>query len=405
MTHVHCPECGFQNPEAANYCAKCGALLPHEDSGGHTTMTFPVEELADDDGAPLEELPVEGTALVVRAGGGRQGETFPLDGDRIEIGRSPQAVVFLDDVTVSRTHAVLTRDAAGYSIEDSDSPERHLREPAPRREGDPRERRRGADRQVPAHLPGSLMATVSPESKERRLTIGAMRERLSDEFPDISISKIRYLEGQGLLAPRRTRSGYRLYSDEDVERLRTILRLQRDEFLPLRVIRDELASPGAKRRSRRRSADALLTMREPSIDLRTLCQRSGAEAAFVRELEEYGILEPLDEDGEPRYPGARRRRRRSLHAPRALRDRAEEPAKHPKRRLVRGGPPGADRLAGSPFAEPGAPPRGARRPRGPRLGLAGALAAPLLARPSVARLGAFRGPVRPSSASAPRIGA
>ena len=121
MTHVHCPECGFQNPEAANYCAKCGALLPREESGGHTTMTFPVEELADDDGAPLEELPVEGTALVVRAGGGRQGETFPLDGDRVEIGRSPQAVVFLDDVTVSRTHAILTRDAAGYSIEDSDS--------------------------------------------------------------------------------------------------------------------------------------------------------------------------------------------------------------------------------------------------------------------------------------------
>jgi len=84
-------------------------------------MTFPVEELADEDGAPLEELPIEGTALVVRAGGGRQGETFPLDGDRIEIGRSPQAVVFLDDVTVSRTHAILTRDNAGYSIEDSDS--------------------------------------------------------------------------------------------------------------------------------------------------------------------------------------------------------------------------------------------------------------------------------------------
>jgi len=146
------------------------------------------------------------------------------------------------------------------------------------------------------------MATVSPESKERRLTIGAIRARLSDEFPDISISKIRYLEGQGLLVPRRTRSGYRLYSDEDVERLRTILRLQRDEFLPLRVIRDELASPGAKRRSRRRSADGLLTMREPSIDLRTLCQRSGAEAGFVRELEEYGILEPLEEDGELRYP-------------------------------------------------------------------------------------------------------
>jgi DNA-binding transcriptional MerR regulator len=147
------------------------------------------------------------------------------------------------------------------------------------------------------------LATTAPDSRERRLTIGAIRERLRDEFPDISISKIRYLEGQGLLAPRRTQSGYRLYSDDDVERLRTILRLQRDEFLPLRVIREELASPGAKRRGgRRRSADDLLTVREPEIDLRTLCERSGADPGFVRELEEYGILEPSLEDGERRYP-------------------------------------------------------------------------------------------------------
>jgi DNA-binding transcriptional MerR regulator len=146
------------------------------------------------------------------------------------------------------------------------------------------------------------MATAVPDSKERRLTIGAVRERLADEFPDISISKIRYLEGQGLLVPRRTRSGYRLYSDDDVERLRTILRLQRDEFLPLRVIREELSAPGAKRRSRKRSADGLLNVREPEIDLRTLCERSGADPAFVRELEEYGILEPSTADGERRYP-------------------------------------------------------------------------------------------------------
>ncbi|MDQ3859069.1 MAG: MerR family transcriptional regulator [Actinomycetota bacterium] len=146
------------------------------------------------------------------------------------------------------------------------------------------------------------MAVAAEGTNERRLTIGAMRERLAEEFPDISISKIRYLEGRGLLAPRRTRSGYRLYSEDDVDRLRTILRLQRDEFLPLRVIRDELASPGAKRRARRRSADALLAAREPHIDRRTLCERSGTDAAFVRELEEYGILEPAMEDGERRYP-------------------------------------------------------------------------------------------------------
>jgi DNA-binding transcriptional MerR regulator len=146
------------------------------------------------------------------------------------------------------------------------------------------------------------MSTQTIDISGRRLTIGAVRERLVEEFPDISISKIRYLEGQGLLAPRRTQSGYRLYSDDDVERLQTILRLQRDEFLPLRVIRDELMSPGAKRRTRRRSSSGPLSAHEPTIDLRALCERSGAEAAFVRELEDYGILEPVDEDGEAHYP-------------------------------------------------------------------------------------------------------
>jgi FHA domain-containing protein/zinc ribbon protein len=121
MTHVHCPECGFQNLESSNYCSKCGALLIREEPGGHTTMTFVPEELVDEEGAVLEELPIEGTALVVRSGGGRQGETFPLEADEIQIGRSPDADVFLDDVTVSRTHAVLSRADGGYVIEDNGS--------------------------------------------------------------------------------------------------------------------------------------------------------------------------------------------------------------------------------------------------------------------------------------------
>ena len=146
-------------------------------------------------------------------------------------------------------------------------------------------------------------ATALRDGTGRRLTIGAVRDRLTDEFPDISISKIRYLEGRGLLVPRRTQSGYRLYSDDDVERLRTILRLQRDEFLPLRVIREELASPGAKRRAQsRKRADGALATAEPEIDLRTLCERTGVDAAFIRELEGYGLLEPRVEDGEQRYP-------------------------------------------------------------------------------------------------------
>src|SRR5215212_10935141 len=76
----------------------------------------------------------------------------------------------------------------------------------------------------------------------KALTIGAVAKILGQEFDDISISKIRYLEDQKLLTPRRTQGGYRLYTQNDVQRLRTILRLQRDEFLPLRVIRQELAA-------------------------------------------------------------------------------------------------------------------------------------------------------------------
>ena len=108
----------------------------------------------------------------------------------------------------------------------------------------------------------------------QRLTIGAVCEALKAEFPDVSISKIRYLEGEGLLTPKRTEGGYRLFTEEDLERLRTILRLQRDEFLPLRVIREELAAGAAKER-RRRTAAALGEHDEDALDLDDLCERAG----------------------------------------------------------------------------------------------------------------------------------
>ncbi|HET8606115.1 MAG TPA: MerR family transcriptional regulator [Gaiellaceae bacterium] len=145
--------------------------------------------------------------------------------------------------------------------------------------------------------------TVATESRARGryLTIGAVCRRLHDEFPDISISKIRYLEDQGLLQPRRTRGGYRLFSDEDVERLHTILRLQRDEFLPLRVIRDELSAPGAKERQKRRRP-AGLQGREQELELDELCERAGVARELARELEEYGLLAPQGSGGDKRYP-------------------------------------------------------------------------------------------------------
>jgi DNA-binding transcriptional MerR regulator len=131
------------------------------------------------------------------------------------------------------------------------------------------------------------MTTTAQASSTRLHTIGSVCRRLQSEFPDVSISKIRYLEDQGLLSPKRTRGGYRLFGEDDVERLETILRLQRDEFLPLRVIRQELASPAAKGR-RRRSG---LSSAQPSIDLSDLCQRAGIPVHQARELVDYGLLE------------------------------------------------------------------------------------------------------------------
>src|SRR6476469_1303894 len=90
--------------------------------------------------------------------------------------------------------------------------------------------------------PPPPLPSAEEDAPRKSLTIGAVCKSLSQEFPDISISKIRYLEDQKLLAPRRTPGGYRLYSSSDVGRLRTILRMQRDEFLALRVIRQELAA-------------------------------------------------------------------------------------------------------------------------------------------------------------------
>lgn len=120
MSIVYCQECGFQNPEAANYCSRCGALLQKAESAAETTQTLSAEELGD-----LEHeltIGLEGPALVVRSGGGRAGESFRPAGERTRIGRSPDCDVFLDDVTVSRNHAVVIERGDGtYVVEDQGS--------------------------------------------------------------------------------------------------------------------------------------------------------------------------------------------------------------------------------------------------------------------------------------------
>jgi FHA domain/zinc-ribbon domain len=114
VTHTYCPQCGFQNPEASNYCSRCGALL---ETGSETTMSFDI----GDDGEEadlLESLGITGPALVVRSGGGMAGQSFQPDQAKTLIGRSPECDVFLDDVTVSRRHAELVREGETFSIRD-----------------------------------------------------------------------------------------------------------------------------------------------------------------------------------------------------------------------------------------------------------------------------------------------
>jgi hypothetical protein len=141
VSHIYCPECGFQNPEAANYCARCGAHLVKEEAGD-STQTFTPVEPGEESALLAEELGIQGPALVVRSGGGRAGETFHPQGDRTTIGRSPDCGIFLDDVTVSRRHAVLVEEDGGFVIEDQESlngtfvNRRRIDEPARLADGD-----------------------------------------------------------------------------------------------------------------------------------------------------------------------------------------------------------------------------------------------------------------------------
>jgi DNA-binding transcriptional MerR regulator len=161
-----------------------------------------------------------------------------------------------------------------------------------------------------------IEAVAAPELTEeappaKAMTIGALCKALEVEFPDISISKIRYLEDQKLLSPRRTPGGYRLYSSGDVARLRTILRLQRDEFLPLRVIRQELAAGrtesdvatpstgSADRRKRRPSVTAPSTGALYSLD--DVVEETRADPRLVAELEDYGVIKGENRAGTKYY--------------------------------------------------------------------------------------------------------
>ena len=158
-----------------------------------------------------------------------------------------------------------------------------------------------------ASVPESARRTPDSASRPRKaLTIGAVCKILQSEFDDVSISKIRYLEDQKLLNPRRTSGGYRLYSQSDVERLRTILRLQRDEFLPLRVIRQELAAGNdigfSDNGDRKHASGAvrraiLVDTARTYMSLEEIVEETGAREELVSELEGFGIVQPEKREG------------------------------------------------------------------------------------------------------------
>ena len=152
---MHCPECGFVNAEGANYCQKCGAFLAEAERRPRATppTAYQLDETGELKPVDLEQVTGEGATLVIRAGGGRAGETFALAGDRMTIGRSPDAEVFLDDVTVSRNHALLVRRRDGLYIDDLGSLNGTYVNRRRIESHQLAERRRAAGRQVQADLP------------------------------------------------------------------------------------------------------------------------------------------------------------------------------------------------------------------------------------------------------------
>ena len=249
--YVFCNQCGHRNPPERNFCSSCGAPL---DLGrdDRTIALHPVDPRQDAPG-PTDDVVVEprpscppgvgaaGRAAAVR----RPGTRFALERRRHPLGRHPDSDIFLDDITVSRRHAEIERVAAGYVVRDVGSlngtyvNRERIEEDAALDHGD--ELQVGKFKLVFFIGPDEEQGRVSMHDRAH-LSIGEVLGLLQEEFPDVTISKIRFLESQGLIDPERTPSGYRKFYDGDVERLRFILREQKEHFLPLKVIKDRLDS-------------------------------------------------------------------------------------------------------------------------------------------------------------------
>ncbi len=277
---VYCHNCGHRNPEGVNFCSSCGhALLADGDDA--TITLHPTDEAETSEDHPdvtLVEVP-HGAGVLVVTRGPNIGARYLLGEKVVRAGRHPESDIFLDDITVSRRHVEITPDGRGHLLTPGRGlVERHLREPGADRRGAALSRRRGPDRQVQARLPGGGERVTS----RTYLSIGDVLTLLREEFPDVTISKIRFLESQGLVNPERSPSGYRKFFDHDVERLRWVLRQQREHFLPLKVIRDRLADgeldDAGRRRAQRQAVRARLCRRRPAAPATAQAQEQPTKA-------------------------------------------------------------------------------------------------------------------------------
>jgi DNA-binding transcriptional MerR regulator len=146
------------------------------------------------------------------------------------------------------------------------------------------------------------------QTSRNYLSIGEVLVTLKPEFPDVTISKIRFLESEGLITPERTASGYRKFFEGDVDRLRTILKLQRDEYLPLRVIRERLDGDDSAAVSPDRiDAAPEDEIGEPTAALEMTTEEvaaaTGVDVSVVEALASYGILRPQPRDGGQAFGG------------------------------------------------------------------------------------------------------
>ena len=267
-----CTACGKQNPDDARFCSQCGTRLVtptsrdparrgsrrasrprRSPSGSAATRSRPRTDSSAPSTRPRSTRCPPGTRCSSCSAAPASGSRFLLDADVVDAGRHPDSEIFLDDVTVSRRHAEFHRTGDTFTVSDVGQPQRHLRQPRPDRLGrsSPTATRSRSASTAWCSSPGTRAADgvrpLTPAASGRagaapraRMNIGQVLERLRPDFPGITIPKIRFLEDKGLIKPERTPAGYRKFSHDDVERLRYVLRMQRDHYLPLKVIGEHL---------------------------------------------------------------------------------------------------------------------------------------------------------------------